>query len=69
MAITGFVRYNDYDVCFVPDQQDLLDFHGANTLKQYYMGRYVAPSSLRVNQCLLFPLNASCLVENQQISV
>ena len=36
-------RWDNHDVCFIPDQHVCLDFYSASSLKQQSVGRHVAP--------------------------
>jgi hypothetical protein len=66
-------QWNDDEVCFVLDQHAKLEFYGASTLTTV-RGVDISLHSdtlfwFRANQSLLFLLNASCLVEKQQLHV
>jgi hypothetical protein len=66
-------QWDDDDVHFVLDQDAELDFYSASSLKQPSVNRNVAPLGhmflIPSNQSLFFLLNATCLVEKQQIPI
>jgi hypothetical protein len=71
MAKTSYIQWDDYDVRFVLDQHNELDFHSASSLQQQSNDRHVAPLGhiiLILSQTIFtFPLNAAYLMEKQQI--
>ena len=67
-------HWDDDEVRFVLDQHAELDFYSASSQKQQSAARHVAPLGhiiliSRANQSFLFPLNATCLAEKQQIQI
>jgi hypothetical protein len=71
MAKTSYIQWDDYDVRFVLDQHNELDFHSASSLQQQSNDRHVAPLGhiiLILSETIFtFPLNAAYLMEKQQI--
>ena len=53
------------------DHHSEVDFYGANSLKQQFTGRHVAPLQplLQTNQPFFLLLNAACFVERLQIQI
>ena len=43
MYLLHLIIYNNNEVCVVLDQNAKFDLHSATSLKQYYVGRHVAP--------------------------
>jgi hypothetical protein len=67
MIRTSYIRWNESDVLFVLDQHAMLDLFSASPLKQQCASRHVTPLG-NINPWF-FLLNATCLVEKQQIPI
>jgi hypothetical protein len=72
-AAISWRKQVDDEVRFVLDQHAELEFHSANSLKQQCVDRYVIPLGhiilIQSQRSLLFPLNAACLAEKQEIPI